>query len=69
MAADPWGRRGSERAGGPLAGALAGGLGIGLSLVRSLVELRGGRVMASSEGLGKGSEFAVYLPLANGKAP
>ena len=40
-----------------------GGLGIGLSLVRSLVELHGGRVMASSEGLGKGSEFSVYLPL------
>jgi signal transduction histidine kinase len=41
-----------------------GGLGIGLSLVRSLVELHGGRVVAVSEGLGKGSEFAVYLPLA-----
>jgi two-component system CheB/CheR fusion protein len=41
-----------------------GGLGIGLSLVRSLVELHGGRVAASSEGLGKGSEFAIYLPLA-----
>jgi signal transduction histidine kinase len=42
-----------------------GGLGIGLSLVRSLVELHGGRVVASSEGLGKGSEFSVYLPLAS----
>ncbi len=41
-----------------------GGLGIGLSLVRSLVELHGGRVMASSDGLGKGSEFSVFLPLA-----
>jgi two-component system, chemotaxis family, CheB/CheR fusion protein len=40
-----------------------GGLGIGLSLVRSLVELHGGRVLASSAGLGMGSEFAVYLPL------
>ena len=40
-----------------------GGLGIGLSLVRSLVELHGGRVVASSDGLGKGSEFSVYLPL------
>lgn len=40
-----------------------GGLGIGLSLVRSLVELHGGRVAAESNGLGKGSEFAVYLPL------
>ncbi|MGH8288553.1 MAG: ATP-binding protein [Steroidobacteraceae bacterium] len=42
-----------------------GGLGIGLSLVRSLIELHGGRVAASSDGLGKGSEFAVYLPLAD----
>ncbi|MGH8299231.1 MAG: ATP-binding protein [Steroidobacteraceae bacterium] len=42
-----------------------GGLGIGLSLVRSLVELHGGRVVASSDGLGKGSEFSVYLPLAS----
>ncbi|MGA7540879.1 MAG: CheR family methyltransferase, partial [Steroidobacteraceae bacterium] len=43
-----------------------GGLGIGLSLVRSLVELHGGRVAASSEGPGKGSEFALYLPLSTG---
>jgi two-component system, chemotaxis family, CheB/CheR fusion protein len=42
-----------------------GGLGIGLSLVRSLVELHGGHVAASSDGLGKGSEFAFYLPLAS----
>ena len=43
-----------------------GGLGIGLSLVRSLIELHGGRVTASSPGEGKGSEFAVYLPLKGG---
>jgi len=40
-----------------------GGLGIGLALVKSLVEMHGGRVEAYSAGRGKGSEFAVYLPL------
>jgi two-component system, chemotaxis family, CheB/CheR fusion protein len=41
----------------------AGGLGVGLTLVRSLVELHGGRVHASSDGEGKGAEFEVHLPL------
>ena len=40
-----------------------GGLGIGLALVRTLVEMQEGRVQARSEGLGKGSEFTVKLPL------
>jgi PAS domain S-box-containing protein len=38
------------------------GLGIGLTLVRTLVELHGGKVRASSAGPGKGSEFEVRLP-------
>jgi two-component system CheB/CheR fusion protein len=40
------------------------GLGVGLTLVRSIVELHGGRVRATSDGPGQGSEFVVSLPLA-----
>jgi two-component system CheB/CheR fusion protein len=40
-----------------------GGLGIGLTVVHRLVELHGGRVEAGSDGLGKGSELVVHLPV------
>ena len=40
-----------------------GGLGVGLSIVRSLVEMHGGEVSATSAGPGKGATFIVKLPI------
>jgi signal transduction histidine kinase/ActR/RegA family two-component response regulator len=40
-----------------------GGLGIGLALAKGLVELHAGTIEARSEGLERGSEFIVRLPL------
>jgi signal transduction histidine kinase len=45
------------------------GSGIGLLLVRTLVQLHGGQVNASSAGRGKGSTFTVRLPVMSGNAP
>jgi PAS domain S-box-containing protein len=39
------------------------GLGIGLTLVRTLVELHGGVITASSPGVGLGTTFEVLLPV------
>lgn len=44
-----------------------GGLGLGLSIVKGIVELHGGSIAVSSEGVGQGSEFTVRLPLYDGK--
>ena len=43
-----------------------GGLGIGLALSRRLVELHDGSVEAFSDGLGRGSEFVLRLPIDAG---
>ena len=40
-----------------------GGLGLGLTLARSLIQLHGGEITAHSGGAGRGSEFAVTLPV------
>ena len=41
----------------------SGGLGVGLSIVRSLIEMHGGSVTASSDGIGRGSTFTLRLPV------
>lgn len=41
-----------------------GGLGLGLSIAKQLVELHGGSIRASSDGIGQGSTFTVSLPLS-----
>jgi signal transduction histidine kinase len=47
----------------PRAGHAYGGLGIGLWLVRQIAGLHGGSIEARSDGIGRGSEFVVRLPL------
>ena len=43
------------------------GLGVGLTLVRDLTLAQGGKVLAQSAGINKGSTFTVWLPLAKSK--
>jgi len=45
------------------------GLGVGLALARRLVALHGGTIVARSEGLRRGSEFVIRLPLSAADAP
>ncbi|HZZ72655.1 MAG TPA: PAS domain S-box protein [Pirellulales bacterium] len=45
-----------------------GGLGIGLTVVKRIMQMHQGTVLAKSEGLGKGSEFVVSLPLSRAQA-
>jgi signal transduction histidine kinase len=45
-----------------------GGLGIGLSVCKQLIEMQGGHVTGSSDGVGHGATFAIHLPLAREEA-
>jgi signal transduction histidine kinase len=47
----------------PVPGEAPTGLGIGLSLAKQFAEMHGGTLHASSEGLGRGSEFFLTLPV------
>ncbi len=40
-----------------------GGMGVGLTLARRIAQLHGGDVEGFSEGIGKGAEFILWLPL------
>jgi signal transduction histidine kinase/ActR/RegA family two-component response regulator len=44
-------------------GRAQGGLGVGLALVDTLVRMHGGKARMTSEGLGKGSQFEIRIPL------
>jgi signal transduction histidine kinase/CheY-like chemotaxis protein len=47
----------------PARGQILGGLGIGLSLTKRFTEMHGGTIYATSEGIGRGCEFVLTLPI------
>ncbi|MDB5944063.1 MAG: hybrid sensor histidine kinase/response regulator [Ramlibacter sp.] len=47
----------------PVPGELASGLGIGLNLAKRFAEMHGGTITVASEGLDRGSEFVLSLPV------
>jgi signal transduction histidine kinase len=51
------------------AGRVANRLGVGLALAKGLVEMHGGSVAAYSDGIGKGTEFMMQLPIATEPPP
>jgi PAS domain S-box-containing protein len=46
----------------------SGGLGLGLAIARHLIEQHGGRIGASSEGVGTGTTIRMWLPIRDGEA-
>jgi len=50
----------------PFAGPVTSGLGIGLNLSKRFTEMHGGSIRVESDGVGKGSEFFVALPVVVG---
>ncbi len=47
-----------------VAAATSGGTGLGLYICKNLTELMGGRISATSEGLGRGTTFSFTLPVS-----
>lgn len=47
----------------------SGGVGLGLAIVKGMVDIHGGKVSAKSEGLGKGAQFIIQLPLEVNQKP
>ena len=47
----------------PASGPVTSGLGIGLNLSKTFTEMHGGSIHVHSDGLGKGSEFTVRMPI------